>query len=164
SGTGVDRPDVARSITPAAGRSGFELLAEWKSSGQGRPEVRILAVGDAGRVGELQVPGNRPSSGVEPLPAELAQVRLEPGSMQGNVDRFVVAGQSILEVEFPPEVTASSLAGLQIEAAASRPGAIAISSVPPERAGDMRDALEIRGVAVSVPRTGGVRLRIMADN
>jgi hypothetical protein len=160
-GTGFDRPDVARAISPAAGTSGFELLAEWKSS-ERQPDVRFLAVGNAGQVGELSVTGQGARAAGEPLPPELGQ--LQPGSMQGNVDRFVVSKESILEVEFPPDVPASNLAGLEIETTASRPGAIAISSVPPGQAGDAKSALESRGVAVSVPRSDGVRVRVPAEN
>jgi hypothetical protein len=163
--TGGDRPDVARVIAPAARSSGFKLLAEWNQPGERRPNVRILAVGEAGQVGDLEVPGSRTTAAVEPLPAELGSLRLQPGSMLGSVDQFFLSGESILQAEFPPEIPASSLAGLEIEVSASRSGGIAISSVPPEREGTQtRGVLASRGVVLSVPRTAGIRLRVPADN
>jgi hypothetical protein len=102
---------------------------------------------------------------VQHLPAELGDVRLVPGATMGNLESLELSNESILQVEFPREIRVSDLAGLEVELRATGSGAIAISAVPPERVSQERTAaLESRGVAVRVPRTEGVRVRIPADN
>ena len=109
--------------------------------------------------------GGATGAAAQHLPAELGNVRLVPGATMGNLESLELSNESILQVEFPPEVRIGELAGLEVEVQAARSGSIAISAVPPERANrEWSAALESRGVAARVPRTDGVRVRIPADN
>jgi hypothetical protein len=163
--TGLPRPDVASRVAGALGNSGFHLFGEWVSSRQEDPQVRILALGKRGEAAQLWAHPGGGEGPLEPLPAGLEGVRLVSGAIQGNVDYVDLSREKIYEVEFPPELPLASVAGLEVEARATRAGTIAISPEAPAGVDKgPHTAMENRGVVVRVPRTDGVRVRIPVDN
>jgi hypothetical protein len=165
SAAGDYRADVAHELGPAAASSGFRMFAEWEHTGQQRPQITLLAMGDEERAGELftQASGARPAA--QHLPEELAHVRVLPGAMVGNVETFALTSQSILKVEFPRDVSLSTFAAIEMEIGAKRSGSIAASGISPEEGAQTQlGAVESRALSATVPRTEGVHVRIPADN